>query len=73
MRFVIYVVMVLVLAGCPAAICQSTEMRCAENVSQICDAQGRWQEVADCSQTEPGEWTCVVRDDESTCERNDER
>lgn len=51
----------LSLAGCPTPVCPTLATRCDGQVAQVCDADGQWQEVADCSrlwETSGGEWTC---------------
>ncbi|PIP43683.1 MAG: hypothetical protein COX17_05665 [Deltaproteobacteria bacterium CG23_combo_of_CG06-09_8_20_14_all_60_8] len=47
----------LLLSGCPA-VCQTFTTRCANDVAQICDAHGHWQQVMNCREIEPGEWDC---------------
>ena len=55
----------LMLTACPsgAALCQHLETRCAEDVSQLCDARGRWEVVADCASVE-GDHPFTCRQDE---------
>lgn len=51
----------LSLAGCPTPVCPTLATRCDAQVAQVCDADGQWQEVADCAdvaRTSGGEWTC---------------
>lgn len=68
MKFLM-IVLVFAVAGCPstAAVCIHLETQCAEDVAQVCDTQGRWEDVMDCSTVEPGEWSCGVEEDEHTC------
>lgn len=51
----------LTLAGCPAPVCSTLATRCDGTRVEVCDADGQWQEVQDCSrlwETSGGEWTC---------------
>lgn len=68
MRYVLTLIIVLTscrtLGGPP---CEPTTTRCDENVAQVCDASGRWQEVMVCDEVEPGDWECRVDGGEHTC------
>jgi hypothetical protein len=57
----IAITLLVLAAGCPAPVCPTLATRCDGQVAQVCDADGQWQEVADCStlwETSGGEWTC---------------
>ncbi len=58
-----------VTTACPpaAVVCEQLETQCAEDVAQVCDSQGRWQDVMDCQGVEPGEWSCAHDGEEHTC------
>ena len=62
MKYVIVIFASLVLSGCPAAVCTHLETRCADDVAQLCDSRGRWQEVANCAEVE-GDFPFVCRQD----------
>lgn len=56
----------IVLAGCPSgsAVCTQLETRCANDWAQICNADGQWDSIADCSVVEgAGPFTCQVDED----------
>lgn len=64
----IIVVAAFAILGCPAAVCEQLETRCASDVAQVCNADGQWQVVMDCGQVEPGAWSCGEDPDEGhTC------
>jgi RES domain-containing protein len=56
--------------ACPpaAVVCNQLETRCADDVVQLCDARGRWQDVMDCADMTPDEWHCGS-DGGATCIR----
>lgn len=61
-------VVALILLGCPApaAVCTHLETRCADNVAQLCDTRGQWQDVVDCEGVaSPTQlrWSCVEDDE----------
>lgn len=62
----------LAVVGCPngAATCsQHLQTRCADDVAQICNASGRWEDIANCAEVE-GDFPFVCRQDsegEHTC------
>jgi len=76
MRIFLAIIMSFVLLGasCPqeqTGVCTPTEGRCADNQAQVCDSQGRWQVITDCSEVggtdrtftcqrvDTGEHTCL--------------
>jgi hypothetical protein len=63
----LFALLALLFTGCPPAVCAHLETRCADDVVQICDTQGRWEEVMDCGETVPGEWECGQEEGEHTC------
>jgi len=66
------IISVVFLTACPAAVCEHLQTRCADDVAQVCDSRGRWQNVMDCSGVETGAWECGVDDGEHTCINTDE-
>ena len=58
----------LAITGCENE-CQPEEMRCRDNVVELCDANGDWQTVDDCNTTEPAElnWMCCEEDGTLAC------
>ena len=58
---------VVFMTACPTTVCQSLETRCAEDVAQVCDARGRWQDVLYCDDVRPGTWECGEEDGEHSC------
>jgi len=70
--WMLLVFVALFATACPAAVCESVETRCAGDVVQICNANGQWQDVMDCTDVEPGSWECGEDDGEHTCSRSDQ-
>ena len=69
-----FLVMLVFLAGCPAAVCQHLESQCANNVAQICDSHGQWEEIMNCGNVlavDPlrgsASWTCQEVPDGHAC------
>ncbi len=62
--------LVLVLTSCGEG-CEAEVTRCAGNSVEICNADGDWDEVMDCSDVwsaDGADWKCCVdTDGESTC------
>jgi len=50
-----------------STMCRKMETRCADDVVQICDSRGRWQEVMNCRDIQPGGWTCEFDGVDHTC------
>jgi hypothetical protein len=70
MRWIIIAIAFL-STGCPA-VCEHLQTRCAADVAQVCDSEGHWQNVMDCSNVEPDEWRCAPDlDGEHTCRPTD--
>ncbi len=67
-RFLVIAALGVSTASCPpaAVVCAQQETRCAEDVVQLCDARGRWQDVMDCAEMTPVEWHCG-QDGGATC------
>ena len=55
------------MSACSGAVCRKLETRCANNVVQVCDSQGRWQKVIDCREIRPLSWECVFDGEDHTC------
>ena len=52
MRIIALALFALLLA-CPVApVCEQLQTRCADAVAQVCDADGRWQDVMNCAEVE---------------------
>lgn len=66
MKYLI-IIMSLSVLGCPstAAVCTHLETQCAGDLVQLCDSQGRWEEVMDCSAA--SSMVCAEEDGEHTC------
>lgn len=62
MRPPITAALAALLAGCPTPVCSTLATRCDGTRVEVCDADGQWQEVADCvevARTSGGEWSCA--------------
>lgn len=66
MRYLL-VLLAFVVSACSSTMCRKMETRCADDVVQICDSRGRWQEVMDCRDIQPGGWTCEFDGVDHTC------
>ncbi len=65
-------VFALLSVACPQPVCEALQTRCAGNIAQVCNAQGQWQEVANCDTVTPGEWQCTADEDVGhTCSREE--
>jgi hypothetical protein len=49
-------------SGC-GAHCEPLMRRCNGQVLELCDPKGHWRHALDCSEIEPGVWTCVTTPD----------
>ena len=54
-------ILVLFLTGCDEDSCEPEELRCRGERSEICNASGEWEFIANCDAIEGGgEWTCCL-------------
>lgn len=54
--------------GCEKG-CIPKETRCLEQRAQICNSDGVWNDVIDCSESTPGGFVCCVKDGDAYCEQ----
>lgn len=70
MKILVAIIVVFMFSNCPSpAVCTHLETRCADDVAQLCDADGHWQTVMDCTVITPEGWHCSVEGLGHACTR----
>jgi hypothetical protein len=53
LSILVTVSILLLAASCPpTGVCEPQQTQCVDDVAQLCDPEGRWQDVMNCAEVE---------------------